>query len=102
MSKPKPTLNRSDLELLKKTFATKQDLKGLRKEIIDAMTKYLAQNYVTKTEFEELKEQVRRLPTKDEFFAKMDEITGDYQKFLQERDAIQHQLEQVRTKIGLA
>ena len=83
-------------------FATKQDLVWQRKEIIDAITDYLAKNYVTKTEFNELKEHIRRLPTKDEFFERMDEIAGDYQKFLQERDTIRYQLEQVRTKIGLA
>lgn len=128
MSKPKPTLNTSDISLLQKTFATKrdlapfatkrdlapfatkqdlksfatkndlnkfatkqdlkrfaskQDLVSLRKDIIDAITVYLAKNYVTKTEFAELKEHINRLPTKDEFFEKMDEITSDYRKFLQ-------------------
>jgi len=67
-----------------RSFSTKLDLVRQRKEIIDAITEYLAKNYVTKAEFNELKEHIRRLPTKDEFFAKMDEIAGDYQKFLQE------------------
>jgi hypothetical protein len=82
-------------------FATKKDLVSLRKEIINAITDYLAKNYVTKTEFGELKEQILRLPTKDEFLEKMDEITGDYQKFLQERDAIQHQLEQLKSQMNI-
>src|SRR3989344_4132414 len=129
MPRQKPTLNQADISLLRQTFATKQDLQQFatkddlrrfatkqdlrgfatkqdlvwqRKEIIDAITDYLAKNYVTKTEFNELKEHIRRLPTKDEFFERMDEIAGDYQKFLQERDTIRYQLEQVRTKIGLA
>ena len=101
MTKQKPTLNKADISLLKKTFATKQDLVRLRTEIIDAISAYLAKNYVTKTEFRELKERIRRLPTKGEFFEKMDEITGDYQKFLQERDTLLHQMEQIKAKVGL-
>src|SRR3990170_7411079 len=103
MPKQKATLNQADISLLKKTFATKQDLQSfatkkdlqsfatkkdlnrfatkqdlvrLRTEIIASMTKYLDKNYVTKAEFEQLKEHIHRLPTKDEFFAKMDEIAG--------------------------
>ena len=84
-----------------RSFATKQDLVRQRKEIIDAITEYLAKNYVTKAEFSELKEHISRLPTRDEFFKKMDEIVGDYKTFLQERDAIQHQLEQLKRQITI-
>lgn len=72
------------------TFVTKKDLIRFRTDIINAITTYLAKNYVTKTEFNELKERIHQLPTKDEFFEKMDEIAGDYRKFLQERDTILH------------
>ncbi len=91
--------------MVKKTFASKQDLKKLKNEIIDALIYYLRRNYVTKEEieeaFESLKKRIYLLPTKTEFFEKMDEIAGDYEKFLQERDTLLYQMERIKDKVGI-
>lgn len=55
-SKPKPILNQSDVTLLLNTFS---------------------KVFATKEEFDELKEKVNNLPTKNEFYSKMDKVMGE-------------------------
>lgn len=58
----KPTLNPADVSLLisamKVVFATKDDVH----------------------EIETIKESIRHLPTKEEFFSRMDKLSGEYKK----------------------
>ena len=77
----KPTLNQADIDLLRGIFATKDDLNTQRDEITSAVSRYFNEVGVTKEEFNELKEAISHLPTKDEYFAKMDKISGEYKDF---------------------
>jgi len=59
MPKQKPHLNAADIELLKQLFATKAEVEGLQN-------------------------QISNLPTKDEFYTKMDEVVGELAKMREE------------------
>jgi hypothetical protein len=71
---------------------TKQDLQHIksivmegvhlaRENIVDDLLNYLSKNHVTKEEYEHLKLLLSHLPNREEFYAKMDEISGEYKTF---------------------
>lgn len=68
MNKQKPTLNQADVDLLKETFLNREDLSEIKNVIKQALN-----------EDETLvrKEDIKHLPNKDEFYLKMDEVTGE-------------------------
>lgn len=70
---------------------TKKD----RKNLIDE----LMQVFVTKQEFKEFKDQIsldiKHLPTKDEFFKRMDELSGEIKAMRQEFTAKKYRADQV-------
>lgn len=82
---------------------TKQDLQHIksivmegvqlaREHIVDDLLNYLSKNHVTKEEYEHLKVQLSHLPNKEEFYAKMDEISGEFKTFQENEQIIAHQL----------
>ena len=82
---------------------TKQDLLQI-KELIDnsrdqtigAILAYLTRNHPTKDELNaslaEVREEIKHLPNKEEFYTKMDEISGEYKTFQESEPLISHQL----------
>lgn len=78
---------------------TKQDLFQIKKLIdnsrdqtIEAILAYLSQNHPTKADLEAVKEQINHLPSKHEFYVKMDEVMGEYKAFQESEPIISHQL----------
>ncbi len=78
---------------------TKQDMlqiKNLidnsRDQTIEAILIYLRENHPTKADLEAVKKQVNHLPNREEFYAKMDEISGEYKTFQESEPIIAHQL----------
>jgi hypothetical protein len=56
MTKPKPTLNQADLELLEQRFATKEDLQGFatKKDLQSFATKADLQGFATKDDVRQI------------------------------------------------
>jgi hypothetical protein len=120
MTKSKPTLNQADINLLKHTFATKDDLKAFatkddlrafatKDDLADLKAVFATKDDVRQIVQEEIKSQVGKLPTKNEFFSRMDDLAGDYKKFTEETPVINHQLadhedrlEVVETKLHIS
>ena len=99
MPKVKPTLTSADIKLLKtifltkqdaRQFATKDDLKNFATKddlngAVDRIFKYTNQTFATKEELTEVKQLINHLPTKAEFYARMDQLAGEYTTFTQEK-----------------
>lgn len=90
---------------------TKQDLQQItrivmegvqlaRENIVDDILSYLRQNHVTKEEYEQLKLQLSHLPNREEFYAKMDEISGEYKTFHESEPLISHQLSDYEERLA--
>ena len=60
MAKQKPSLNQADINLLKKTFATKDDLKSFA-------TKDDLKTFATKDDLKPIKDSLKTFATKDDF-----------------------------------
>lgn len=77
MKKQKPTLNQADISLLKKTFATKDDLKReidpLKNELKSFATKADLKNFATK-------DDLKSFATKDDLKIEIDPIKRDLKK----------------------
>ena len=59
---------------------------------------YIDETCATKTELAEVKEAISHLPTKDEFFDKMDQVLGEVQAMRQEFATHQYQHQEIDRK----
>lgn len=91
-----------DMKFKKQTEVLGKKLQKQRNDIVDKIFEYLQKHYVTKDEFNELKEKIDRLPTKKEFFEKMDEVIAEYNSFQEDRDLILKQYERIRQQLNLS
>jgi len=57
----------------------------LRKDIVDDIIKYTSTTFTTKNDFNNLKVSNKHLPTKDEFYSKMDEVIGELKDIREEQ-----------------
>jgi hypothetical protein len=56
-------------------------LKQQKVAIVDDILTYSRNNFATKAELNEVKEAIKHLPTKKDFFDRMDKLAGEYQNF---------------------
>ena len=89
-----------------KPFATKDDLKQVttKKDLngaINRIFKYVNQTFATKEELTEVKQLINHLPTKEEFYASMDKLSGEYTTFTQEKTVLMHRFEELEQKIAV-
>ena len=90
-----------------KQFATKDDLQRLAttnkddlNEAINRIFNYINKNFATKQELTEVKQLIGNLPTKEEFFSRMDKLSSEYTTFLQEKTILMHRFEQLEQKLA--
>ena len=83
-------LSKQDLQQIKNIVM--EGVQLARENIVDDILNYLRKNHVTKEEYEHLKLQLSHLPNKEEFYAKMDEISGENKTFQENEPIIAHQL----------
>ena len=77
---------------------TKKD----RKELIDDISKVFVTKDEFKTRISNLEEKISHLPTKDEFFGRMDKLSGEIQSMREEFTAKKYradQLEELETRV---
>ena len=83
MAKQKPSLNQADVNLLKKTFATKKDLKKVEgstgKQIEELKKEILAHKWDTDKKIDDHEEKTREMITgyKDEVVNGIDKVMGE-------------------------
>ena len=85
MTKLKPTLNQADRDWLRKNFLTKEDGKNFltrSDDDIKALKGLISVTIDEKIEEKQLvtKDDISHLPTKTEFFDRMDEVMGELKK----------------------
>lgn len=59
----------------------KEMFREFRNDIVNSITQYVDITFATKDDVEEVKNLVSHLPNKEEFFSRMDQISGEYQTF---------------------
>jgi len=94
--KQKPKLNNADIELLKKTFATRQEIQenfATREEI--------QQSFATKEDLDDAKQEILSSQEKfrSDFFEKIDPILKEVTTNREERTIINHRLEKLENVI---
>ena len=65
-------------------IATKDDLKQLAEDLGDRYLKVFETKTDHQQSYDELKNLIKNLPTKEEFFSRMDKLSGEYKKNDQE------------------
>ena len=88
-----------------KNFATKNDLKGFTTKddlnaAIDRMLDYNNQHFATKEEVDDIRQLINHLPTKEEFYTRMDKLSAEYTTFTQEKTILMHRFEQLEQKLA--
>ena len=83
-------LTKNDLNQISQLLDSKLDskLEANNKDLIDRLIVYMDKRFTTKEDFEGLEEKISHLPTKEEFFHRMDKITGQYTEFTTEKAGI--------------
>lgn len=81
MTKQKSILQKADIDLLKTIFSTKDDLKKFATK-----DELVAFEIRTNQKLEDLEEKIKYLPTKDDFFTKMDEVMGELKAIREENE----------------
>jgi len=118
IKKEKRTLTQADIDALKGTFATKDDLKNFAtkddlkvfatkgdlketgKEIIQLIFEYIDKRCATKDELADLQEQISHLPTKEEFYSYMDKLMGEVQTSRDEQTILGHQVSTLADRVN--
>lgn len=118
MPQLKPRLNQADIQLLKTIFLTKQaaqnlltkadaknvaaknDLKNAIDRATNSLFRYIDERCATKEETARLWEAIKNLPTKEEFFSRMDKLSHEYETFTQEKTVLMHQFEELTRKLS--
>ena len=81
------------------TLDLDQRFKTQRKDIVDAILKYIDKNIATKEKVNELKTQISHLPNKEEYYKKMDEYIKETKAFREEKALLPHQVGDIRTRV---
>lgn len=123
MPQSQPQFNQADIQLLKtifltkqeaqkfltkadaKKFATKDDLRRFATKddlsrAMDRILNYTNKQFATKEELAEVKQLIKNLPTKEEFFGRMDQLSSEYTTFTQEKTVLMHRFEQLEQKVA--
>ena len=89
----KPTLNETDIKLLGRIFSTKEELNKRFETFLEAVKGIIKvtiqEEAVTK---DELREQIKHLPTKEEFYKSQDELMAEVKKIREEQPVQAHQI----------
>ena len=113
MPKVKATLTPTDIKLLKSIFLTKQDANNFATKsdlkqfatksdlngAVDRIFKYTNQTFATKAELAEIRQLVNTLPTKEEFFSRMDKLSAEYTTFTQEKTILLQRFADLEQKV---
>jgi hypothetical protein len=86
MPKVRPTLNQADVNLLSQSFFTKKDFTSVNELIRNSIEEVIDERGLL------TKDDIKHLPTKEEFSTKMDEVVSELKAIREEHPLMKHQI----------